>query len=195
LEKVNEKQRVPGRPRDDASGPALMSAARRLVIERGYNTVTIGMISKEAGVGRQTLYRRWPSKAELVLDAFLASASGSDTYDEGDLKTAIRSFLERLFANLQEDGPAIRNLIASAQSDPGFCSEFKTRFVRPRAQIVEAIFAEAIRHGEVPETSDISMAGEVIHGAFWYRLLQGEPLDSDFAERLSDHVVQAFARR
>ena len=63
-----------GRPRDETSAPAIKAAARRLVTEKGYENVSISEIVRVAGVARQTLYRRWSSKADLVLEAFFETA-------------------------------------------------------------------------------------------------------------------------
>jgi AcrR family transcriptional regulator len=67
-------RRGPGRPRSDRAGPALLAAARELVTRYGYEAVSIADIAQAAGTGRQTIYRRWPGKAELVLDAFTEHA-------------------------------------------------------------------------------------------------------------------------
>jgi AcrR family transcriptional regulator len=184
-------QRGAGRPRDDATTPALLAAARRLVIERGYNEVSIGLIATEVGVGRQTLYRRWPSKAELVLDAFLESAGQHESFEDGRVEEVLATFLRNLFVNMESDGPAIRNLIASAQIDPAFLKSLKERFIEPRAEVAAAIFRRGIEKGELRGDADIDMALAALHGAFWYRLLQGDSLDAEYADRLAEFMLKA----
>lgn len=180
-----------GRPRDETLGPALMAAARRLVSRHGYGAVTIQMIAAEVGVGRQTLYRRWPGKAELVLDAFLESVGAIDIEEAGDVSvsTALKAYLARLFENLRKDGPAIRNLIASAQDDDAFLKTFRERFVKPRAEAVRRILDVARQRGEIAPSSDIDMLLALIHGGFWYPLLLGEPLNEAYADRLVDQLL------
>lgn len=190
---MSDGNRALGRPRDGDAGPALLDAARRLVLERGYDEVSVGMIASEAGVGRQTLYRRWPSKAELVLDAFFQSASRMDIVSEGTTQEALQGFLESLFQNLSADGPAIRHLIASAQSDLQFLSVFKERFVRPRAAVAMEILKRGVTSFELSTNADLDVAIDALHGSFWYRLLQDEPLDNLFAERLSRFILAACA--
>jgi AcrR family transcriptional regulator len=194
MDMVENTSRPVGRPRDEEAGPAILEVARRLVLSHGYCRVSIALISKEAGVGRQTLYRRWVSKADLVLDAFFASASENDSFEGLPFELALRTFLETLFENLKEDGPAIRNLIASAQSDLPFCMEFRERFVEPRAEVVRAIFERGLAEGQVREGADVALAIDVIHGAFWYRLLQGEALDESYAKRLATFVARTYGR-
>ncbi|CAM3461764.1 hypothetical protein BS639_14370 [Rouxiella silvae] len=182
--------KVLGRPRDDAAGPALLSAARRLVSERGYQRVSIQNLLDEAGVGRQTLYRRWPSKAELVLDAFLDSAGRIPAVTEGPILEVLTRFLTHLFANLNEDGPALRSLMASAQEDAKFLASFRERFLQPRAKIVKSFLEQAVKRRELNENFDVDTASDMIHGAFWYRMLLGRPLDAAFATKLTTAVLK-----
>jgi AcrR family transcriptional regulator len=183
-----------GRPRDSSVTPALMQAARELVAKLGYRDVTIQMIAKQAGVGRQTLYRRWPSKADLVLDAFLERASAIGVVPDGPVATMLEAFLRQLFVGLQEDGLAIRSLIASAQDDDAFRETFHARFVKPRDQIIIDILQRAIARGELPGAADPDMMVEMIHGAFWYRLLLGQPLDAAYAGKLTTGVLLPFVK-
>ncbi|MFM2089402.1 MAG: hypothetical protein RLZZ237_4271 [Pseudomonadota bacterium] len=179
-----------GRPRDDAAGPALLSAARRLVSERGYQGVSIQDLLDEAGVGRQTLYRRWPSKAELVLAAFLDSAGRIPDISEGPVFEILPLFLTHLFANLNEDGPALRSLMASAQEDAKFLASFRELFLQPRARIVKSFLEQAVERQELSNNFDIDTASDMIHGAFWYRMLLDRPLDAAFARKLSAAVLK-----
>ncbi|NKF21083.1 TetR/AcrR family transcriptional regulator [Solimonas marina] len=162
----------------------MLDAARSLVIEHGYEAVSTQMIADTAGVARQTLYRRWPGKAELVLDAFLQSVMQDEAVGDQPFEEELRRFLQHLFRNLRRDGGAIRSLIASAQRDAAFLETFRTRFALRRAEIVKAILRRAVASGELPAEADIETATTMFHGAFWYRLLLGQPLDDVFIERL-----------
>lgn len=193
LDSDDAQARQPGRPRDDSTAPALLQAARLLVIEHGYRAVSIQEIANAAGVAKQTLYRRWSSKAELVLDAFLESAARVHVPTDGTLDTVLRQYLLDLFDNLATDGPAIRSLIAAAQEEPDFLAIFRSRFVEPRARVVAGMLEAARRKGEIHRDADVETALAAFHGAFWYRLLQSEPLDAAFADRLSGFVVAALA--
>ena len=90
--------------------------------------------TRAAGTGRQTIYRRWPGKAELVLDAFVSHARVE--VDEpamgGSCEQAVTRLLERKFLALEETGPALRSLMAHAQRDPGFRQLFLDRFIEVR---------------------------------------------------------------
>lgn len=182
-----------GRPRDEATGPTLLAVVRRLVVRHGYGGVSIQSIIAEAGVARQTLYRRWPSKADLVLDAFLESAAQIPIPAGGSVTERLTGFLGGLFETLRRDGPAIRSLIASAQSDPGFLASFRARFVEPRADVVARFLRDAQQAGDLDPGGDVEAAVDACHGAFWYRLLLGADLDDAYAARLARLVVASLS--
>ncbi|OCI90877.1 hypothetical protein A6U85_25180 [Agrobacterium sp. 13-626] len=189
--KTAQPVRSAGRPRDEEATPALLEVTRKLVGKRGYADVTIASIASAAGVGRQTIYRRWSSKAELVLDAYLDSASQDEVVDNGPVQETLQRFLSNLFRIIRGDGPAIRNLIASAQTDEAFLKVFKERFVLPRAEIVATIIKGGMTRGELSDDLDLELTVDALHGVFWYRLLQGRPLDDALAIRLSQFLTKA----
>lgn len=182
---MEDDSRIPGRPRDEAAGPAILEAARTLVLARGYNDVSVSEIIRNAGVSRQTLYRRWSTKADLVLDAFFDSAvSAPDIHADQTVRAAVLDFLIRLFAQLNHDGGAIRSLIAAAVTDPEFGKGFQQKFVAPRERMVIIALEVAKKRGELPGKLDVRLMATVLHGAFWYRLLNEMPLNAEFAEGL-----------
>ena len=178
----------PGRPRSDQAGPALLAAARRLVIERGYQAVSIGDIAQAAGTGRQTLYRRWPGKAELVLAAFGDDAAVRVDAVADDPADPVQSFLSRTFRALDETGPALRGLMAQAQQDPHFQVLFAERFIAPRRAALRAVLLAARSAGTLAPELDVEVAVSALYGGLWYRLLLGEPLDEAYAAALSQLV-------
>lgn len=177
-----------GRPRNEDTAGAVMEVVRQLVGERGFEAVTVNMVAMEAGVAKQTLYRRWPSKAELVLDAFLESAARYDKHQYMGLIPSIEGFLIGLFRHLERDGVAIRNLIAAAQTDAHFRERFRAKFVAPRATQLRKILELAVDSCELSADTDLGALSDMIHGAFWYRLLTGETLDGKYAKLLAEQV-------
>jgi AcrR family transcriptional regulator len=189
--------RVRGRPRSEAAGAKILLAARDLVLQHGYAGVTTDMIAKAAGSGKQTIYRRWPSKAELVLDAFAAHAA--DRIDQEDrtampVERALTAFLLRLFAALAETGRAVRGLMAYAQEDKAFRTQLFERLIRPRRQALLAVLAQGLEAGELPPDADLDATIAAIYGAMWYRLMLDEPLDGDFATRLAAFAIAGLHR-
>jgi len=179
-----ESKQTAGRPRDDDSDTQLKNAARRLVTKLGYEKVSITKIIQEADVARQTLYRRWPSKADLVLDAFFEVAGKPPANPDAaglTVRSVLEQFLIDVYEGLAKHGDAIRSLIAAAQSDPVFCESFNQKFVQPREQMVLDLLTTAQTNGEISNDMDITMASWMIHGAFWYRMLNGEVPNEEFA--------------
>ena len=191
---IDVNMRSPGRPRNERIESRVLEVVRALVIRQGYPSVTMAEIATTAGVAKQTLYRRWPSKAEVVLEAFLDSAAQADEIVYDGLAPTLTRFLIKLFGHLERDGEAIRSLIASAQADSKFLQQFRERFVKPREEALAAILSEAVATQELQADLDTGTLSDMIHGAFWYRLLLGEPLDRSYAERLSAIIVSGRIR-
>ncbi len=186
---MEELPRQSGRPRDETTAPALLEVTRRLINRDGYEQVSISTIIKEAGVSRQSLYRRWPTKADLVLDAFFQACPpdileevGEDTSET--MASLLQRFLTSIFLRISNDGTSLPNLIASAQNDPHFRPTFIEKFVLPRQEMVTRLLACAVERGELPADSDVDTLTMMINGAFWYRVLNGWTLDATFASKL-----------
>jgi len=170
-----------GRPLSERAHRALLAVTRDLVVEHGYDAVTIAMIAGAAGTGRQTVYRHWSNKAELVLDAFLAHAR-----EQVDPTGSLVDFLDDTFAALARTGPALRSLMAHAQRDAQFRGLFLRRFIAPRRAALGAVLRAG---GQLPAGTPVEVAVAVVYGAIWYRLLLDEPLDHRYAQDLARLVL------
>lgn len=181
-------RKLAGRPINAEASTALKSAALRLVRENGYEKVSIAAIVKEAGVARQTLYNRWNTKADLVLEAVFEETNNyaaEPLWEEGkDCRTSLEEFLVKIFEHLNTDGDTLRALIASAQHDSAFQSSFYTNFVLPREKMITVFLLRAQERGELPQSRNAEMLSTLIHGAFWYWLLNSRALDVGFARDL-----------
>lgn len=185
---------VSGRPSNTQAAPALMKAALELVAEHGYERVTMQMIAERAGVGRQTAYRRWPTKADLVLDALMDTADVLSVVRDGPVVQMLERFLQQIFAGLERDGPALSSLIASAQTDSHFRASFYSRFVSPRDEVIAQIVKRGIERGELPPATHVGLIVEMIHGSFWYRLLLGRELNRKYAKELASAALGPLTR-
>jgi len=186
---MNQPKPVFGRPKDDSVSTALKAAALRMVQREGYRHVTIASITREAGVARQSLYNRWNTKADLVLAALADTGMHADgAFEQRDLgssRARLAEFLTIVFVRLDRDADILRSLIAAAQDDPEFGAAFHSRFVAPREAMVMKLLREAQHAGEIPVDRNIGVISAMIHGAFWYRLLNRLPLDAALAEGLA----------
>lgn len=181
-----------GRPVNAQAGAALKAAALRLVREKGYDAVSITAIVKEAGVARQTLYNRWSTKADLVLDAVFEAtqnyAAAPAVDDIQDCRVLLEEFLTSIFTHLTADGDILRALIAAAQQDETFQERLYAKFVLPREKMITNLLQLAKKRGELSPNRSAELVSGLIHGAFWYRLLNRGVLDAKFARAITSDV-------
>ncbi|MEA2367153.1 MAG: hypothetical protein QOI32_2665 [Thermoleophilaceae bacterium] len=171
-----DTSRRPGRPRSERARLAILQAAADLLLDEGIAQVSMDAVAERAGVSKATIYRWWPSKERLALDALLEwAATGSSPRDTGTLRGDllvlmrpwVREIRRRPFARV------IASLLSAAQSDPAFADEYRRHFVEQRRVPMRAAFERAIARGEVPADLDVEVALDLIYGPIYHRLLHG----------------------
>ena len=166
-----------GRPRSDAARRAILDAAYDLVVTHGYATVTTEAIAAKAGAGKQTIYRWWPSKADLVLDALEDWAEDKINVSETE---SLATFLRKVCDGATRAGPVLRSLMAEAQFDAALRVKLKARLIEPRREALRRCLAHAGVAARQREGLVFA-----IYGAVWYRLFMDEPLDAAFIRRMT----------
>jgi AcrR family transcriptional regulator len=186
------------RTRSDRATAAILSAARELLEERGLKRLSVDAIAARAGVSKATIYRWWPSKAAVVMDAFLAGTGPRMPFpDTGsareDLRRQLRSVI-RLFNDPRTRGPFVA-LIAESQHDPELAKALRERFIASRRAAAREVFVRGQARGELRDDLDVEIAIDALYGALYYRLLvSGEPLRPRYADALLDQLYpQALA--
>jgi AcrR family transcriptional regulator len=180
-----------GRPRSEKARKAIMDAAADLLIARGLSAVSMDAVAEQAGVSKATIYRWWPTKESLALDALFTewSAVEPGARDTGTLRGDLLALL-RPWARLATSKPygrVIAALITQAQTDPAFAAEYLQRFVEPRRDQARAIFRRAIDRGEIPPDTKIEVALDLLYGPIYHRLLHGHaPLNDRFVRDVVD---------
>jgi AcrR family transcriptional regulator len=186
-----------GRRRSERSHHAILAATQELLLERGYADLTIEGIAARAGVGKQTIYRWWPSRAALVLEAYLAGEEAVQLPAEADsAREDVRALLGWLIAVLAEPtgGPVVAGLISDLQHDFDLAEGFRRAVVPARREGMLAALERARARGEIRADADVELAVDALHGAVFYRLLlSGDPLDDAFVERLADQTLAGLA--
>jgi AcrR family transcriptional regulator len=179
----------PGRPRSDESRQAILRAALDLIAEVGYRDVTVDGIAARAGTGKQTIYRWWRGKADVVLDAITVDAAREiPVPDTGDLRADLRTFLDATFAAGRRPGVTIvlRALMAEAQLDPEFGEAFDTRFLQSRREALATLLRRHRNELRVP----VATAVQTVFGVLWYRILTKRGrLDATLTRELVELVV------
>jgi AcrR family transcriptional regulator len=188
----------PGRPRSETARRAVLLAALEIVRESGYSALTIEGIARRATVSKQTVYRWWPSKAAVVLEALNEGAAAlAPAPDAGALADDLRAFLRR--SVLGARGRTARLLVAlmaEAQLDQTFASSFQSGFLAQRRAVMVEFLERARDRGEIGSDVDLELIAELFFGALWYRLLAASgPLNRDFADGMTDLLLGLLARR
>ncbi|MFC5800220.1 TetR/AcrR family transcriptional regulator [Streptomyces formicae] len=189
--------------RSERSRRAIYDAALALVGEAGYTRTTIEGIAARAGVGKQTIYRWWPSKAAVLLDAFLDRAEQAaqgepdlpDTGDlEADLKLVLRATVDELNSPVY-DAPA-RALAAESVSDPALAAQFVERLLEPSLQMYVRRLDAARAAGHVRAGIDPRIALELLVGPLAHRwLLRTLPLTHEYADKVVEYALYGLAPR
>ncbi|MDT3395566.1 TetR-like C-terminal domain-containing protein [Streptomyces sp. B1866] len=153
---------------------------------------TVPGSAARAGAGKQTIYRWWPSKADVVLDAMLDMATEKVAVpDEGSLDADLSAFLSATFRQ-RGQRPVLVGLMAQAVLDPAFGTAFRDRFLLSRRAALRGILDRAATRGEVAPDADLDLLVDVVYGVLWYRLLLDHaPLDEALAQRLASLVARA----
>ncbi|GAA5067171.1 AcrR family transcriptional regulator [Thermocatellispora tengchongensis] len=182
----------PGRKRSEESRLAILTAAFELIAEVGYAGLTIEGIAARSGTGKQTIYRWWPSKADVLMDAM---ATKAELYvpipDTGSYAADLRAFLEASFTLARRPAVAdgLRALMAEAQIDAAFGERFRASFLRPRRDALGIVLERARSRGELPPGLSPGAIADIVFGTIWYRLLATRRLPDD---RLVEELVTAL---
>jgi AcrR family transcriptional regulator len=184
--------------RSEQARRAVLEAVDDLLAERGFAGVTIEGIAEAAGVAKQTIYRWWDSKTDILMDALLADAAAHLTpADRGDLGDDLRDYLGRLadFLTRSDPGAVCRALIGQAQHDRAFAAVFRSRFLRAQSDRDRLPLDRAIARGQLPSGTDVPTDVDQLVGPVYYRVLvTGEPVGRPFTDRLVDSYLRGLSR-
>lgn len=194
--------------RSEKSRRAIYAAALSLVGETGYAKTTIEGIAARAGVGKQTIYRWWPSKAAVLLEAFLdlgeqaAEAAGDDGMyeipDTGDLAADLKLVLRATVDELNDptfEAPT-RALAAEGIVDAKIGAEYAEKLLEPQAALYVRRLRAAQEAGAVRDDIDPRTAMELLTGPIVHRwLLRTLPLTHAYADSLVDYALNGLAPR
>jgi AcrR family transcriptional regulator len=182
-----------GRPRDPSRDGVIRAAILWLLAEVGYGALTMDAVAAEAGVGKATIYRRWRTKQELVVDTISdlhrAIAVPPDTGSvEGDLRALMLRIVETITSPA---GAAIRSLLPAMQYQPALVEAFRAGPLAAWRSAYAQTWARAEARGEVRPGLDQSVTAEATSALIVQRwLLTGEPVDEAYADEVFRTVVR-----
>ena len=187
-----------GRPRSQEADRAILTAARDLLAERGLAAMSIEEVAARAGVGKATIYRRWPSKGLLALDAFVASFREEQPLpDTGSLRDDLLAALHAWVRAVTQTamGPILTGLIAEAQHDPELRGAWRDRVLEPLRTQHRIMLDRAIERGETAASVDQDVVLDLFFGAAEHRLLLGHlPITGEFIAEVVDTILTGIRR-
>lgn len=193
---ASEDPRRPGRPRSERARQAILAAVLTVAAEDGAAGLHMEAIARRAGVSKETLYRWWRSKTEVVLDAL--AERGQRTIplpDTGNLRDDLRTFLR---STVDSADPAtvqlLHTMAAAAAADEKVAVQVRDRFIATRREALAQLLGRAAARGEITRAY-ASVAVDFVYGSLWYRLIfDVGALDYEWAEAVADAIAPPPAR-
>jgi AcrR family transcriptional regulator len=187
-----------GRPRSDEAHQAILTAALEEVFAVGFRALGIDAIAARAGVGKATIYRRWPNKAAVVMDAFLAEVGPGTGFPPAPRAIdRIRMQMEaQSKAFRSKYGGLIKSLLGEAQFDPELAEAFRERWIMPRRRLAREVLVEAMQQGDLRDDVDVEAAIDMLYAPIYYRLQIGTgPISEKYVDGILEQVMDGLRRK
>jgi AcrR family transcriptional regulator len=184
-----------GRRRDHTRDPEILEAALDVLAEVGYDGMTIDMVAARAKAGKATLYRRWPSKAELVIDAVACmkttDPAAPEIPDTGTLRGDLMGMIKpQSIDDAERKLKVMSGLVSMLSRSPELAETAYQAITDPRARVTRMFLQRAIDRGEIPATTDIETLSLVSASMASYRtLMLRKPVDREFLVSVIDGVI------
>jgi AcrR family transcriptional regulator len=186
-----------GRPRSKSAEAAILEATAQLLEEKGFAGLTIEDIAQRARVGKATIYRWWETKGTLAFDAFVNQFLASQPLpNTGSLRGDLLGALEMWIATVKgtPTGRTLVGLISEVQRDSALAAVWRVRFMEPVRDQHRVMIQRGIERGEIPVTTNVDVALDLLFGPLYHRLLQTHlPLSNDLARDVVDTVVSGLS--
>lgn len=185
----------PGRPRSKTSRKSILNATRRLLTHMPLSELSIEAIAKKAGVGKTTIYRWWPNKAAVAMEAFLEQPGVQNIIPTtATAEQTISKQLESLIRQLRgQNGRIIAGIIAESQSSNDVLDLLYESFLKERVEPLTDNIAEGIKNNEFRSDLDPAIALDMLLGPLFMRVLSGEHgIDEHFANNFPSQALLAL---
>jgi len=189
----------PGRPRDEEVRKRILDSAAQLLEERCFEDISVDAIAEQSGSGKATIYRWWPNKAAVLIEAFRERITREVPFpNTGDIRQDVRQQLQN-FTEIIYWGPrgnVFRSFMAGAQADPEIAKAFREIWIRPRRAEARKLFERYIEQGVLDSRLDPDLAVELAFAPLYYRLLTGwGEITPEYLDRLVDTVLRGYLTR
>lgn len=190
-----EGQRRPGRPRDERADAAIVAAALELLGEVGVHRFRMDDVAGRAGVGKATIYRRYPSKERLVAAAVVSLVSEIAVPDTGSTRGDLRSLMRDAVAvySRPHAGGLMAGLVEAMCHEPALAAAVREGFLATRRRALERVIERGVERGDLAAGLDLQLALDVLGGPLFYRLLiTGGPIDGQLADGVVELILTGF---
>ena len=192
-----EPEKRTGRPRDPGVDEAVSHAVFKVLAECGMSGFTVEKVATAAGVGKATVYRRWPSRVDLLQEIWQHVHDDFPKPDTGDLRKDLKIFVGTMaeFVSDPDRRLAISHLVAAAKVDPELGKRFES-FKRQRVEALRRVVLQAKKRGELRPGLDTDVVVEMIVAGIFFRILvAGGELNQRFADQCVDIVIDGILKR
>jgi AcrR family transcriptional regulator len=190
--------RLPGRPRDPQADQAILDAAIELFVKQGYEAMSMGGIADRAGVGKTTIYRRWPSKEELVVDAIEELIMDVEPPDTGSLRRDLVELLTQLQVVLTSSraGEVFPRMIPHVAGGTQLGQAYLRRVIEPRFAMLRSTLGHAVERGELQAVDPELLRGLLVGPLLMWKLIGRLTRKGarERAERIVDVVLGGLSR-
>lgn len=186
-----------GRPRNPETDAAILGAAMRMLVDEGYEGLSIERVAVAAGVAKTTIYRRYPAKRDLVIAALRAGTEVRPLPETiADTRAALGALVHDVVEALAESGAVrvLASLLAADAREPGLMDEFRARIIEPRRRAIAAILSQGIERHELRPDLDPLVVTEMLAGSVLaHHLVLGRTADPAWTTALADTLWRAIA--
>jgi AcrR family transcriptional regulator len=189
-----EEARRPGRPRSARADAAIVSATLDLLFRRGFAGLSVEEVAKRAGVSKATIYRRFPSKVDLVISSirWLGLPEGEEPLDTGSFRGDFEAIGAQIAADRKRTGVSgltMPRLVSEAlATDPDLFEVLQERLIEPRVGAVKAVVRRAVERGELRADLDVEAATDALMGSLTFLMLRTGRSWEEFEEEPNRHI-------
>ena len=183
-----------GRPRSESSRRAILDATRRLLTHSSVHKLSIEAIAKKAGVGKTTIYRWWPNKSAVIMEAIFSQAAFSNTMPTPrNAVQGVTMQLDKLCRQMAgKNGRLVAEIIGEAQSNQEAIDIFIKTYLQERYDTLSSYIDGGKKTGEFDEDIDTDSAIDVVLGPAFFRLISGQELDDTFIKSMTSMLIKSL---
>lgn len=187
-------EKTAGDPRIERTRRVVLDATAALIGEIGFGRTSIEAIAERSGVARSTIYRHWPDRPDLLMEAVGHKIVALPPMETGTLRLDLVALLAEVAERLRspETGPVLISLIAEARRDPQMAAVF-AKFTAARFERIRSILDEGVARGDLLDDVDLEQATEDLVAPLFFRaLFRMTPIDRDYVERRVDRWLEIY---